>query len=107
MLFIPNDSSCLLTGRNVVLSLVIGALFVSANVAQVQAQTSRRLTIAVLDFGETAFAREAVEKFLNYLKLENTVEIFDRDQARAAARGAGYAGSLNLALNEARNLGAV
>ena len=108
MPFIPNDRSRLLTGRNVALSLVIGALFVLANVSQVSAQTSRRrLTIAVLDFGETAFAREAVEKFLSNLKLENSVEIFDRDQARAAARGAGYAGSLNLSLNEARNLGAV
>src|SRR5712691_10238281 len=108
MPFIPNDRSRLLTGRNVALSLVIGALFVLANVSRVSAQTSgRRLTIAVLDFGETAFAREAVEKFLRNLKLENSVEIFDRDQARAAARGSDYAGSLNLSLNEARNLGAV
>jgi len=108
MPFIPNDRSGLLTGRNVALSLVIGGLFVLANVSRVSAQTSgRRLTVAVLGFGETAFAREAVEKFLRNLKLENTVEIFDRDQARAAARGAGYAGSLNLSLNEARNLGAV
>ena len=108
MPFIPNDRSRLLIGRNVALSLFIGALFVLANVSRVSGQTpGRRLTIAVLDFGETAFAREAVEKFLSNLKLENTVEIFDRDQARAAARGAGYAGSLNLSLNEARNLGAV
>ncbi|HXL80784.1 MAG TPA: energy transducer TonB [Pyrinomonadaceae bacterium] len=108
MPFIPNDHSRLVTGRSVALSLVIGALFVLANVSRVQVQTSdRRLTMASLDFGETAFAREVVEKFLSNLKLENALEIFDRDQARAAARGSGYAGSLNLSLNEARNLGAV
>ena len=108
MPFIPNDRSRLFTGRNAALSLVIVALFVLANVSGVQAQTpGRRPTIAALDFGETAFAREAVEKLLSNLKLENAVEIFDRDQTRAAARGAGYAGSLNLSLDDARNLGAV
>jgi TonB family protein len=108
MSLIPNDQSRRTVNRSAALIVAIVALFLLANVSPVQAQTSgRRLTIAVLDFGETALAREALEKFLSNLKLENTVEIFDRDQARAAARGAGYAGSLNLSLNEARNLGAV
>lgn len=61
----------------------------------------------MLDFGETVFAREAVEKFSTNLKQAETIEILDRDQSRAATRGAGYAGSLNLSLIEARNLGAV
>jgi TonB family protein len=108
MSLIPNDQSRPTVNHSAALIVAIVALFLLINVSPVQAQTSgRRLTIAVLDFGETAFAREAVEKFLSNLKLENSVEIFDRDQARAAARGAGYAGSLNLSLNEARNLGAV
>jgi TonB family protein len=108
MSLIPNDQSRPTVNRSAALIVAIVALFLLVNVSPVQAQTSgRRLTIAVLDFGETALAREALEKFLSNLKLENTVEIFDRDQARAAARGAGYAGSLNLSLNEARNLGAV
>src|SRR5258707_1362336 len=108
MPFIANDRSRLFTGRNVALSLVIVALFFLASVSRVQAQTSaRHPTIAALDFGETPFAREAVEKLLSNLKLENAVEIFDRDQARAAARGAGYGGSLNVSLGEARNVGAV
>ena len=76
MPFIQDYRSRLFTGRNVALSLVIVALFVLANVSRVSAQTSdRRLTIAVLDFGETALAREALERFLSNLKLENTVEV--------------------------------
>lgn len=89
------------------LFLVLAALFLPANVSSEKAQSVRRLTIAVLDLGVTSFARDAVEKFSSNLKLDNTIEIIDRDQARAAARGAGYAGSLNLSLAEARNLGAV
>jgi TonB family protein len=89
-------------------TVIIVALFFSADVFPLQAQTSvRRSRIAVLDFGETAFAREAVEKFSTSLRQDETIEILDRDQARAATRGAGYAGSLNLSLMEARNLGAV
>jgi len=108
MLFIANDHSRPAGERRVLLFLIIIELFVLANPCQLQAQTpARRLTMAILDMGETAFARQAVEKFSTNLRLDNTVEILDRDQARAAARGAGYAGSLNLSLDEARNLGAV
>jgi TonB family protein len=106
MPFIPNDHSRSFVA-GFALTLIIVALFVSANVFHLQAQTSaRRFRIAALDFGETTFAREAAEKFSTNLKLENSIEILDRDQARAAARGARYAGSLNLSLPEARNLGA-
>jgi TonB family protein len=95
-------------GAGFALTLMIVALFVSTNVFRLQAQTSsRRTRIAVLDFGETAFAREAVEKFSTSLRLDSNIETLDRDQVSSAARGAGYAGSLNLSLTEARNLGAV
>jgi TonB family protein len=108
MLFIPNDLSRPVVELKAVPFLIVVVLFVLANACELQAQTpARRLTIAVLGLGETAFARQATEKFSANLKLDNTVEIPDRDQARAAARGAGYASSLNLSLEEARNLGAV
>jgi TonB family protein len=108
MSLIPNGHPLLVSAGYGVLLLIAGALFVLAKVPHVEAQISpRRATIAVLDFGDTAFAREAVEKFSTNLKLESSIEILDRDQARAAARGAGYDGSLNLSLAEARNLGAV
>lgn len=71
------------------------------------AQTpARPVTLAVLDFGDSNLARQASEKFASNLKHETGIAILDREQVRAAARGAGYAGSINLALGEARDLGA-
>lgn len=67
---------------------------------------TRPITLAVLDFGDSSFARLASDKFATNLKHENSVIVLDRDQVRAAARGAGYAGSINLSLAEARDLGA-
>jgi TonB family protein len=108
MTFISNDHSTAVLARNFVLIPIIVALVFLTNVSGVQAQTlARRATIAVLDFGETAFARDAVEKFSANLKQENTIDVLDRDQTRAAARGAGYTASLNQSLSDARNLGAV
>jgi len=108
MPLIPDDFSHPVIDRGVALILVIVSLSIVANVSSLRAQTFvRRSTIAVLDFGETAFAREAAEEFSTNLKQDRATEILDRDQARAAARGAGNAGSLNLSLDEARNLGAV
>jgi TonB family protein len=71
------------------------------------AQTAARpVTLAVLDFGDSNLARQASEKFASNLKHETGIVILDREQVRAAARGAGYAGSINLSLGEARDLGA-
>jgi TonB family protein len=67
---------------------------------------TRNVTLAVLDFGEPNVARLASETFAANLKHETGVIILDREQVRAAARGAGYAGSINLSLGEARDLGA-
>jgi TonB family protein len=66
-----------------------------------------RISIAVLDFGESIFGREVADTFAATLKKEAGVVVMDRDQARAAARGGEYSGSLNLSLTEARSLGAV
>jgi TonB family protein len=89
-------------------AVIIGWLLLSAATCPVQAQTpGRHAKLAVIDFGDTAFAREAVAKISANLKQDETIEILDRDLARVAARGAAYAGSLNLSLTEARNLGSV
>jgi TonB family protein len=64
------------------------------------------LRIAVVDFGNSNFGRLASQKFAANLKQDQHLIILDQDQVRAAARGAGYEGSLNLSLNEARDLGA-
>ncbi len=87
------------------------ALFILAltytQATNVPAQSDgRRIRIAVLDFGETITGRAAAEKFSNALVTETETSLVDRDLSRAAARGAGYSGSLNLSLQEARDLGA-
>jgi TonB family protein len=67
---------------------------------------TRPLSLAVLDFGETAFAHLAADKLAANFKRESGVVVLDRDQVRAAARGVGYAGSISFSLTEARDLGA-
>lgn len=69
-------------------------------------EQSRSPTLAVLDFGDSSLARLAADKLATNFKRETSVVVLDRDQVRAAARGAGYAGSISLSLSEARDLGA-
>jgi TonB family protein len=66
----------------------------------------RPLSLAVLDFGDSSLARLAADKLAANFKRETSVVVLDRDQVRAAARGAGYAGSISFSLSEARDLGA-
>jgi TonB family protein len=67
---------------------------------------ARNSTISVLDFGETPFAKKTAADLRD--RLRSTVELLvaDADLSRAAAKGIGYAGSLNLSVGEARDLGA-
>jgi TonB family protein len=70
-------------------------------------QTSPRpITIAVLNVADADIGRLAAEKFAAQFASTPTLAVLDRDLARAAARGIGYSGSLNLSLSEARDLGA-
>ena len=67
--------------------------------------------VAVLDFGDRATGARAAEKVRAALLADrvaagNPITLIDRDLATAAARGAGYQGSLNLAIPEARDIGA-
>lgn len=72
----------------------------------VQRSVERALSLAILDFGDSALARQAADKLAINFKHETGVLVLDRDQVRAAARGAGYAGSISLSLGEARDIGA-
>jgi TonB family protein len=63
--------------------------------------------VAVLDFGDSATARLAADELAAALRSNSAaLSPLDRAQSRAAARGVGYKGSLNLSLEEARDLGA-
>jgi TonB family protein len=66
----------------------------------------RPITIAVLNFTEAEIGKLAATRFATKLASTPMLAVVDRDLGRAAARGAGYSGSLNLSLSEARDLGA-
>ncbi|HEX7175311.1 MAG TPA: TonB family protein [Pyrinomonadaceae bacterium] len=62
--------------------------------------------VAVLDFGDTETGRRAAADVAAHLSKFAGLRLVDAAQARSAARGLGYTGSLNLTLEEARDLGA-
>ena len=80
-------------------------LFACALSLSVSAQTTaRRTSVAVLDFGDKDFSTRAADKLSSALSSNSEISLIDREQSRAAARGIGYAGSLNMTLEEARDL---
>ncbi len=62
----------------------------------------------MLDFGKTVTGRLVADQLAHALVAKDRkspgFQVMDRDQARAAALGAGYQGSLNMSLQEARDL---
>ncbi len=91
-------------------TIFVGLIVVAASVKTFAVSDfvpQTRVTIAVLDFGESAFGRQVADTVANTLKKGAGVAVVDRDQVRSAARGGEYSGSLNLSLTEARNLGTV
>lgn len=64
-----------------------------------------RTSISVLDFGATDFGKLVAEKLHAHLKARPQLFVADADLSRSAAKGVSYEGSLNLTLNEARDLG--
>lgn len=85
-------------------------LFVTLCPAGGRALEARPLTVAVLDMGATPVAGRVAERLTKVLgsvvRTETKLTILDRGLSRAASRGVGYAGSLNMTLAEARSLGA-
>jgi TonB family protein len=85
--------------------LAVCALVLGARTAEARVVPAERASVAVLDLGETETGRRAADELSAALAKTSNVGIVTRAQARVAARGAGYAGSLNLTLAEARDLG--
>jgi hypothetical protein len=75
-------------------------------VTTAQAQTSQPPVLSVMDFGSAAIAKHATDTLRTKLRATRDVAIADPDLSRAAAKGIGYTGSLNLTVSEARDLGA-
>ena len=79
-------------------------LLASSAIAQ-----SRPTRLAVLDFGKAPTgirAGAAIRESLQPKEEAREFTVIDRDQASAAAKGAGFEGSLNLTIQQARDLGA-
>jgi TonB family protein len=73
------------------------------------APTSQRpVRIAFLDFGKSATGHLVADQLARLFIAEHRngpgFQVMDRDQTRAAALGAGYQGSLNMSLQDARDL---
>jgi TonB family protein len=100
---LTNACGCIRNLALVFLSLSIGA---AAQQQADQQRAERPLSVAILDFGDSALARLTSDKLATNLKRDTSVVVLDRDQVRAAARGSGYSGSMSLSLGEARDLGA-
>ena len=81
-------------------------LLVLCGIAKVQAQMSQRPLVSVLDLGAQPVARQAAEILRDRLRSSGELSVADTDMSRAAAKGIGYSGSLNLSASEARDLGA-
>jgi TonB family protein len=75
-----------------------------------EAARERRVSVAVLDMGGSPTAARVAERLSKRLAsfvLKGTaLSVLDRGMSAAAARGVGYAGSLNMTLADARALGA-
>jgi TonB family protein len=93
------------------LRLAFVLLFTLLAPALAAAQEERRVRVAVLDLGGGETAARVSERVARLLASvaatgETKLAVLDRGMSGAAARGVGYAGSLNMTLAEARNLGA-
>lgn len=78
-------------------------ILTSASIAQ-----SRPTRLAILDFGKEGTGLRAtavIRETLNAKNEPREFTVIDRDQAGAAALGAGFEGSLNLTIQQARDLG--
>ena len=82
-------------------AFIVGLLVLAASNSHAQ-----NASVAVLDFGTTPFAQKTAEKLREQFRATKELHIADADLTRAAAKGIGYSGSLNLTLSEARDLGA-
>lgn len=66
----------------------------------------KAITIAVLDLGNESTGVQVAQILRRQVSRPNGSVVVDPDAAKAAAAGVGYTGSLNLSVEEARDLGA-
>lgn len=86
----------------VLFSLIVLVFLTHSTAAQTPAIKTR---LAVLDFGSSKVGKQSSTTIRSSLSLSSDIEVLDSDLTAAAAKGAGYGGSLNMSLSEARDLG--
>jgi TonB family protein len=90
--------------------LVFVVLLIALWPVHASAREVRPVTLAVLDVGQSPAASRVAERLSKLLtsvvRTDTKLTVLDRGLSRAASRGVGYAGSLNMTLAEARTLGA-
>ena len=86
-----------------VAALILGLCLSAVSIA---AQTSTRVSVAVLDLGDTPTGSKAANAIRRNLGEDSSLFLIDQNLTAAAARGNGYQGSLNLTTQESRDLGA-
>lgn len=79
--------------------LICGLLFCTVNCCA-------NNTVSVVDFGASENGKAIAEKVRSQFRNAGGFIVADADLTRSAALGVGYSGSLNLTLEEARDLGA-
>jgi TonB family protein len=83
---------------------IIAAFFAFVFCPALNAQVNARpIEIAVVGFGDGQTANKVTEQLSESFRA-NQFRLIDIDRSRAAANGVGYKGSLNMTLEEARNL---
>ncbi|MDT5262901.1 MAG: hypothetical protein QOC61_1905 [Acidobacteriota bacterium] len=92
------------------LRFILLVALISALCLATRAQEARRVSVAVLDMGGTLTGARVAERLSKLLvssdaRGQTRLALLDRDMGRAAARGIGYAGSLNMSISDARALG--
>lgn len=87
--------------------ILLAPVVLLAAISPSRSQSVHRPTsIGVFDLGDSTFAKKATASVRSNLKAEPELNLSDPDLVRAAAKGIGYTGSLNMTVNEARDLGA-
>ena len=94
-------NSLSLVEKTVAAGLLVAVICLCGERSIAQTPSAR---IALLDFGNTAISQGVTKQLRKQFSREFL--LIDSDQAKAAAAGAGYSGSLNLSVPEARDLGA-
>jgi TonB family protein len=83
---------------------LFSVLVFSGSIARTPARPTK---VAVLDFGASEIGTRVAEILARAIAAQGpNFQLVDRDQTRAAALGSGYRGSLNLTVEDARDLGA-